>query len=127
MPQRRDLETRLLEYAVRIIKVVESLPRTLAGRHIANQLIRSATSVGAHYEEAQGAESREDFVHKLQIGLKELRESNYWLRLVIQARILPPERMTEILDESGQLRAMLSKAVATAKGKSRPGGSAVQP
>jgi hypothetical protein len=65
MARRRDLETRLLEYAVRIVKVVESLPRTLAGRHIANQLIRSATSVGAHYEEAKGAESREDFIHKL--------------------------------------------------------------
>jgi len=75
--------------------------------------------VGANYEEAQGAESREDFVHKLQIALKEIRESNDWLRLAVQSRILPPERLTEIVDESNQLRAMLSKAVATAKGKSR--------
>jgi len=124
MVHRHHLETRLLEYAVRVIKVVESLPRTLAGRHIASQLIRSATSVGANYEEAQGAESREDFIHKLQIALKESRESNYWLRLVVQARLLPPERVTEILDESIQLRAMLSKAVATAKGKSRTGPAA---
>jgi len=73
---------------------------------------------------AQGAESKGDFTHKLQIALKESRESNYWLRLVVQARLLPPENMTEILDESNQLRAMLSKAVATAKGKSRTGGLA---
>ncbi len=119
MNQRRDLHQRLLEYAVRIIKLVDALPRTLVGRRIAGQLLRSATSVGAHYEEAQGAESKEDFVHKLQIALKELRESNYWLRLVTKSRILPPDRMTVILDESSQLRAMLSKAVATAKGKAK--------
>ena len=104
---------------VRVIKLVDSLPKTLVGRHIAGQLLRSATSVGAHYEEAQGAESKDDFVHKLQIALKEARESNYWLRLVAKSRTLPPNRLAKILDESSQLRAMLSKAVATAKGKAK--------
>ncbi len=75
--------------------------------------------MGANYEEAQAGESREDFVHKLQIALKELRESNYWLRILAKAGILPAHRLQDILDESIQLRAMLSKAVATTKGKAK--------
>ena len=117
--QRRDLDERLLEYAVRVIRLVDALPKTLVGRHVAGQVLRSATSVGANYEEARGAESKEDFVHKLQIALKELRESNYWLRLILKSQMLPRERLADILDESNQLRAMLSKAVATAKGKGK--------
>ena len=76
---------RLLEYGARIIKVVESLPQSLVGRRIGDQLLRSGMSVGAHYEEAQGGDSHADFVHKLQIAVKELRESNYWLRLLGKA------------------------------------------
>jgi len=117
--ERRNLNDRLLEYGARIIKLVESLPKTLVGRRIGDQLLRSGTSVGANYEEAQAAESREDFVHKLQIALKELRESNYWLRLLVRASKVTPEKMASLLDESNQLRAILSKAVATAKGKSK--------
>ena len=119
MQEKRDIDERLLEYGARVIKLVESLPKTLVGRRIGDQLLRSGTSAGANYEEAQGAESRDDFVHKLQIALKELRESNYWLRLIVKAGTLPPERMASLIDESGQLRAMLSKAVATAKGKAK--------
>jgi four helix bundle protein len=84
-------------------------------RRIGDQLLRSAIAVGAHYEEAQAGESRADFVHKLQLALKELRESNYWLRLLERAGTLPPRRLEDILDESNQLKAMLSKAVATTK------------
>jgi four helix bundle protein len=108
-----------LDYAVRIIKLVESLPKTLVGRRIADQLLRSGTAAGANYEEAQGAESKDDFVHKLQIALKELRESNYWLRLPARSGKVPLQRISGLLDESNQLRAMLSKAVATAKGKAK--------
>jgi len=115
----RDLRERLLEYAVRIIKVVESMPKTMPGRRVADELLRSGTCVGAHYEEARGAESRVDFVHKLQVGLKELRESNYWLRLTSRARLLAPRRLTAIIDESNQLLAILSKAVATTKGMAK--------
>jgi four helix bundle protein len=89
------------------------------GKRIGDQLLRSGTSVGANYEEAQGAESKGDFAHKLQIALKEVRESNYWLRLLAKAGTLPPERLTELIDESTPLRAMLSKAAATAKGKAK--------
>jgi four helix bundle protein len=115
----REVSERLLEYGVRAIPGVEALPRSLVGRRSGDQLLRSGIAIGANYEEAQGAESREDFVHELQIALKEVRESNYWLRLLVKADILPGNRRSAILDESNQLRAMLSKAVATAKGKGR--------
>lgn len=119
MDERPKLDERLLEYGARIIGLVESLPKTLVGRRIGDQLLRSGTSAGANYEEARAAESRDDFIHKLQIALKELRESNYWLRLLIRSGKVTSERMGSLLDESNQLRAMLSKAVATAKGKAK--------
>ncbi|MBI4165702.1 MAG: four helix bundle protein [Acidobacteria bacterium] len=115
----RNLNYRLLEYGARVIKLVEFLPKTLVGRRIGDQLLRSGTSAGANYEEAQGAESKDVFVHKRQIALKELRESNYWLRLLLRAGVLTLEELSNLLDESGQLRAMLSKAVATPKGKAK--------
>ena len=119
MTERRDLGERLPEYGASIVSLVESLPNSIVGRRIGDQLLRSGTSVGANYEEAQGAESRGDFVHKPQVALKELRESNYWLRLLDKAGTLPSDRLVNIIDESNQLRAILSQAVATAKGTSR--------
>jgi four helix bundle protein len=115
----RDLDARLLAYAARIAKLAGALPKTLAGRHIGHQLLRCGTSAGANYEEAQAAESRADFVHKVQIALKEVRESNYWLRLIVEARILPTEKLKSIITESEELRAILSKAVASTKGTTK--------
>ena len=105
----------MLIYAARIVKLVASLPKTPVGRRIGDQLLRSGTSVGANYEEAQGAESKADFTHKLQIALKELRESRYWLRLLAASDTVSPRELEEIIDEATQLRAILSKAVVTAK------------
>jgi len=113
----RDLDERLLNYAVRVIKVVEALPSSLSGRRIGDQLLRSGTSVGAHYQEAQGAESRADFAHKLQVALKELRESVYWLSLIERAELLPAASLNDLIDEGKQLRAILSKSVVTVKQK----------
>ena len=70
-----DLEDRLIDFAVRTIQLTESLPKTKAGRHIAGQLIRSGTSPAPNYGEAQGAESRSDFIHKMKVCLKALRET----------------------------------------------------
>ena len=95
------------------------MPATVAGRRIGDQLLRCGTSVGANYEEAQAAESKADFVHKLQLSLKEIRESNYWLLLLSKAKTLPSSRLDELINESHQLRAILSKAVATAKGTAK--------
>ncbi|MGH9404913.1 MAG: four helix bundle protein [Terriglobia bacterium] len=115
-----DLAERLMNYAARIVKTVEALPKSLVGRRIGDQLLRSGTAVGALYEEARGAESRNDFCHKLQIALKELRESNYWLRLLIKTGTLPGDRLADLVSESEQLRAILSKAVAKTKGTDKP-------
>jgi len=113
----RELGERLLDYGFRIIKVVEAMPGTLAGRRIGDQLLRCGTSAGANYQEAQAAESKADFTHKLQLSLKELGESNYWLLLLSKAKTLPPSQLEGLINEFHQLRAILSKAVATAKGK----------
>jgi four helix bundle protein len=120
MAEQMKIGERLLDYSARVIKLVDALPSTLVGRRIADQLLRSAMSAGANYEEAQGAESKEDFTHKLQIALKELRESGYWLQLLVRSGKIPQKKMAPLIDESNQLRAMLSKAVATAKGKAKP-------
>ena len=117
---RNDLEDRLLDYGARVIRLVEALPKSVAGRRIGDQLLRSGTSVGANFEEAQAAESKDDFAHKLQIALKEARESHYWLRLIARSNLVPPQKVDSLLDESQQLRAILSKSVATVKGKSKP-------
>jgi four helix bundle protein len=110
-----DLSERLLIYGARIVKLVAALPKTTVGRRIGDQLLRSGTSVGANYEESQGAESKADFVHKLQVALKELRESHYWLRLLAASGTVEEHRLQDIINEATQLRAILSKAVATAK------------
>ena len=115
-----NLSERVLDYGARIIRLVDALPRTLIARRIGDQLLRSGTSVGANYEESRAAESDLDFVHKLQLSLKEVRESTYWLRLMAKSDILPPDRLAPLIDESQQLRAILSKEVATAKGKAKP-------
>jgi len=74
-----DLSGRLLDFTVEVIKVVNTLPETVPGRHVAKQITRAGTSCGANYEEACGAESRPDFIHKMGIVLKELKETRYWL------------------------------------------------
>ena len=88
----RDLSERLLGFAVRVGKVVNALPATRLGRHIAAQLIRSGTSAAPNYEEGCAAESRADFVHKLSICLKELRESRFWIRLIVESELLEKYR-----------------------------------
>ena len=110
-----DLAERLLTYGASIVGLVEALPKTIAGNRIGDQLLRSGTSVGANYEEAQAAESRNDFTHKLQIALKELRESHYWLRILAKTAIMSGEKLEALTDEANQLPAILSKAVVTAK------------
>ena len=110
-----NLSDRFMQYSVRVIKLTESLPKSIAGKRIGDQLLRSGTSVGANYEESQAAQSKNDFIHKLQVALKELKESNYWLRLIGNADLLSQEKLEAIIDESNQLTAILSKAVLTAK------------
>ncbi len=82
MKKPAELEERLIDFAVSVIGVAEALPDSRAGRHVAGQLVRSGTSPAPNYGEAQSAESRKDFIHKMKIALKELRESLVWLKII---------------------------------------------
>ena len=110
-----DLEDRLIDFAVRVVHVVEALPDTKAGSHIAKQLVRSGTSPAANYGEAQSAESRRDFVHKMKIALKELRETIIWLKIIERKPLCEPNKMTEIVKECDELIAIFVKSVKTAQ------------
>ena len=110
-----DLSDRLLTLAARVGKVVDALPDTRLGRHIASQLMRSGTSPAPNYEEACGAESRKDFIHKLRIALKELRETRCWGRLIIKSELLPEQRIAELLDETEQLCNIIGQSILTAR------------
>jgi four helix bundle protein len=110
-----ELAERLVNFAARVGKVVDSLPDTRMARHVAGQLVRSGTSPAPNYEEACAAESRADFTHKLSIRLKELRESRCWIRLIIKTEMLKEQRMGELLDECNQLCNIIAKSIVTAK------------
>jgi len=115
-----ELSDRLLHFAARIGKVVDALPDTRLGRHIAGQLVRCGTSPVPNYEEGRAAESRADFVHKLKIVLKELRESRSWVRLIILTELLPGARLADLLDEAEQLCKIFGQSTVTAKGLKPP-------
>lgn len=117
-----QLSDRLLDFAVEVIKIADALPNTVAGRHIAGQLVRAGTSCGSNYEEACGAESRSDFTHKMSIVLKELKESRFWLRLISRTEMLAPDRIEPVLEECKQLCAIVAKSILTAKRGRRIGG-----
>ncbi len=109
------LSDRLMDFSVDVIKISGKVNKNFAGRQIAGQLIRSSASAGANYEEACGAESRADFVHKLQIVLKELRESIYWLRLISRSDILENQKVETKIQEANELAKMIAKSMITAK------------
>ncbi len=102
-PQVFDLEDRLIGFGVRIIRLAEALPKTRVGNHIAGQIIRSGTSPAPNYGEAQSAESRPDFVHKMQICLKELRETRVWLLMIAKANLVKSaSQLDPLIDENNQ-------------------------
>jgi len=111
-----ELCERMLDFSARIGKVVDALPESRLGRHIAGQSIRCGTSPAPNYEEACAAESRSDFVHKLKLVLKELRESRSWIRLIMKTDLLPTAKMTGIHDECCQLCNIIGQSIVTAKG-----------
>lgn len=109
-----ELTDRLLDHAVRAGKVVDALPETRLGRHVAGQLVRCGTAAGPNYEEGCAAESRNDFIHKLRISLKEMRETRYWLKFIVRAELLPENRLRDLITESDELCRILGASVATA-------------
>jgi len=109
-----ELEDRLIDFAVRIIKLASKLPRTPAGKHIAGQILRAGTSPAPNYGEARGAESRADFLHKVRVVLKELNETFVWLRIIERSQILPPKSLSEIIPENRALCKIFATTVKTA-------------
>src|SRR5437764_13133408 len=110
-----DLSERLLDFAVRVGAIVDALPDTRLGRHIAGQLVRCGTAPAPNYAEGCAAESRADFVHKLSICLKELREARVWLRIIVKAELLPSGFTAGVADECHQLCGIITQSLITAK------------
>jgi four helix bundle protein len=115
-----DLEERLIDFAVRIIRIAESLPKTKVGNHIAGQLIRCGTSPAPNYGEAQSAESRPDFIHKMKVSLKELRETRVWLFIIVRANLIrPTSKLEPLINENNELISIFVTSITTAKQKNK--------
>ncbi len=112
-----ELANRFINFAAEIIRVCGKLDFDYTGKHIYGQLMRSATSAGANYEETRSAESKADFNHKLQIVLKELREARYWLILIDKTGRLPGNDLRILIKEVNELVSIITISVKTAKSK----------
>jgi four helix bundle protein len=110
-----DLENRLIDFAVGIIKLAESLPKTRTGSHIAGQILRSGTSPAPNYGEAHSAESNQDFIHKMKVCLKELRETRVWLIMITKAMLKPENEIDLLLKENVELVSIFVASIKTAK------------
>jgi len=115
-----DLSKRLLEFTVRLIEMVGRIPNTRVGNHISGQLLRCGTSPGPNYSEAQSAESRNDFIHKMRIALKELRETSFWLKVLhrIMAQKLEPDLLW-LINETEELISIFVSSINTADSNNR--------
>lgn len=112
-----DLRTRTKQFSLRIIRLFAALPKTTEGQVLGKQLLRSGTSVGAHYREATRARSDAEFISKLEGGLQELEESAYWMELLAESGIVAPARLSELPKEADELTAILITCVKKAKHK----------
>ena len=117
-PSMYDLQERLLEFSVRTIRLTRSIEPSEAGKHVSNQLLRSSTSPSANHGEAQGAESTKDFIHKLSVSLKELRETQRWIQLVQRVPLVEnPDMLEDLLNETDQLIRIFVASIHTAHSK----------
>ncbi len=111
-----DIQQRTFAFAVRIVKLCRHLEeKPGAGRTLSRQLLRAGTSIGANVEEAQSGTTKADFIYKVAIALKEARETDYWLRLLQAAQVVPVERLEELKDEADQLKRILAAIIVSAK------------
>jgi four helix bundle protein len=115
--QPEDIKARTFRFALQIIALVEKLPNTIAATTIGKQLIRSGTSIGANVEEATAAHSKSDFVYRMNISLREARETLYWLRLLEASNIMPSTRLTGVVKEADEVTRILGAIVSSARGK----------
>ena len=112
-----DLKTRTREFALRIIRLYTSLPKTTEAQVIGKQILRSGTSVGAHYREGSRARSTAEFVSKLGGGQQELEETAYWLELLREAEIVPAAKLSDLEQEANELGKILTTCIKNAKAK----------
>jgi four helix bundle protein len=110
-----EVEERLIDFGVRIVKLSSKLPNTSAGRHVAHQILRSGTSPAPNYGEARPAESRADFVHKLGIVLKELNETLIWLKIIKRSYLIKPDLLEDLVEENLQLSKIIGSSIKTAR------------
>src|SRR4051794_17842187 len=110
-----DLKSRTKQFALRIIRLYAALPTSVEGQVMGKQLLRSGTSIGAHYREGHRARSTAEFISKLETGLQELDETAYWLELLVESGIVPESRLSELLQEANELTAILVTCVKRAK------------
>gem|GEM_PF-221174 len=116
-PRQYDLEDRLIQYAVKTITLSEVLPLTSTGKHIGHQLLRSGTVPAAVYGEAQSAESRKDFIHKMKIALEEMRETHVWLKIIKQKPLTNDmDSIDLLLNETNELISIFVTSINTAQG-----------
>ncbi len=116
MKYKFDLEDRLIDFAIRISDIVEALPNTKLANQIGNQLIRCGTAPALNYGEAQSAESTKDFIHKLKIVLKELRESLVCLKIIVRKPLIEPvKKLDPIIKENNELIAIIVTSIQTAE------------
>ena len=111
----RELSTRTKNFALRIIKLSEALPRTRAANIISNQILRSATSIAANYRACGRARSKAEFIAKIGIVIEEADETVLWLELLIESKIVPAARLEALMTEANQLLAIFSASGRTAK------------
>ncbi|MEK9632205.1 MAG: four helix bundle protein [Opitutae bacterium] len=117
--KKKDLKERSFEFAKRVIFLCQKLEqRSGVARTISNQLLRSGTSIGANIEEAHGSQSKADFTAKMYISCKEARETHYWLRLLIETKMISEKQLADLLDESNQLISILTSIVKKASNSS---------
>jgi four helix bundle protein len=117
MQVKTELEYRTKQFAVETIKVVRTFPRTVDGIEIGRQLLKAGTSIGANYREANRAESKSDFIHKIGLAEKEASETGYWLEICSDSRLGPAPQIKSLLDESCELLAILTTIGRKAKGR----------
>ena len=115
----QDIKDRTFKFALRIITLVEQAPESRSGRVLANQVLRSGTSIGANVEEATAAYSKADFVYKLSIALKEARETHYWLRLLEESRLIKQAHLADLLNECEEIKKVLGSIVSKVRGKNK--------
>ena len=122
----KDLKTRTKEFALRIIRLYSALPKATEAQVIGKQLLRSGTSVGAHYREGIRARSDAEFISKIEGGLQELEESCYWMELLLEAKIVPEKRLADLMNEAGELTAILITCAKNAKDKRKDKGKRIK-